>query len=201
MKHKHINWTRLKKKNYNLWRGILGKQTLAMLKSSSMLELSQLNEIGCFHGIPKKETFEIMKQEYEKEKGIPETWISKGNWPGIWVALFDPENVASYSSRLSHIIRFYFKDKFYLYDIYSKKHQKVWEDEKGIDDSDPWSKLLNEEGLSLEERMKRLSFPYHKNFYQQNKFGAVIGYSDYISVVITLPESVEKVEFIYRGLA
>jgi len=48
----------------------------------------------------------------------------------------------------------------------------------------------------LEKRMRRFGFPSHKRFFEENNFGVLIGYSDYISGVIVLEKSIEKVEFL-----
>ena len=44
--------------------------------------------------------------------------------------------------------------------------------------------------------MKSNEYPSHKGFYEDNKFGALIGYSDYISPVIVLTDAIEKIEFL-----
>lgn len=195
MNPKIINWLELKEKDYLRWKDTLIEKTLALLKSSGMLELTQLNEIGCFHRVRDGQLYEKMKQESETSEAISETWISKGDYPGIWTALFDPYNTFSFSIGTPHIIRFYFKDGFYLYDKYSGEHQRMWEGWRSKGDSNPWSELLNDSGVSLEERMRTQGLPHQRQFYTENRFGAVIGYSDYISVIIILPESVKRVEF------
>ena len=59
----------------------------------------------------------------------------------------------------------------------------------------PWKNLRNFRGESLEERMKLHGYPPFKQFFADNHFGALIGYSDYMAVVIILEDSIQEVEF------
>lgn len=192
---KDMDWPRLKE-NYRTWRFALFKKTLGTLSSSEMLELSQLNDIGYYHNVRSSKAFTKMRTEMNGTGAVPENWIYEKGEPGIWTALFDPCNTYSISSEPPHIMQFYFKDGFYLFDLDSSKHQELWASWQANGTSNPWSTLLNGGTSSLEERMKSQGFPDHKAFYKEHNFGATIGYSDYISAVVVLPEAVEKVVFL-----
>ena len=54
----------------------------------------------------------------------------------------------------------------------------------------------NHKKESLAARLKLHTLPHQKRFFQDNNFGAAIGYSDYVSAVILLEDAVESVEFL-----
>lgn len=197
MRPEEINWTELKK-DYNKWRSELYRLTKELLTCSNKVELSQYNEHGYYHKVRKKEFFEQMKQDWKNFKKVSQEWLAKGNFPGIWTAMFDPHNTYSIHSGSLCIVKFYFKNGYYIYDRMNSIHTNLLEIWEGVSEPNPWETIKNENGLSLKQRIEKgffLSFPSHKKFFEDHKFGAVIGYSDYISPVIILEDSIKNVEF------
>jgi hypothetical protein len=199
MVHKEINWTELKL-DYSRWRSKLYKLTKELLTGSDRIELSNYNEKGYFHHVRNPEYFEQMKMFWEKERTIPEEWISKGNFFGIWTAMFNPHNTYSFAQLPIHIVRFYFKDGFFIYDKENKNHKGLSDSWNNKNRKNLWKTLRNENGDTLEERMKIHGYPSHKDFYEDNSFSAVVGYSDYISPVIVLGNAINKIEFLEEEL-
>lgn len=195
MEHKEINWLELKH-NYSRWRSELNRLTKELLTNSDRVELSEYNEDGYFHHLPNSEYFEQMKMLWEKERAVPEEWISKGNFFGIWTAMFNQHNTYSIAHLPIHIIRFYFRDGFFVYDKDNTTHKKLSNSWNSKNRKNLWRALRNEQGKPLEERMKFHGYPSHKDFYEDNRFGAVVGYSDYISPVIVLGHTIKELEFI-----
>lgn len=198
MSSDEINWKDLKR-DYPEWRGRLWSETQRLLTGSDKIGLSQYNQIGYFHRVRDPKYFEQMKQEWEQLGKLPERWIGKGNFPGIWTALFDPCNTFSVVDSLPVlVIRFYFKEGYFLFDRERSSHKRLlgkWL-EKGEIVDNPWEGLRNHHGESLAEKMKLYGYPSSKNFFKEHNFGAIIGYSDYLSVVIVLEESIQKLEFL-----
>lgn len=195
MKQVKINWTELKR-DYLTWREELYRITKELLTSSDRVELSKYNNDGYFHHVSETKHFRLMQEDYERNKRVPEEWLSKGNHPGIWTAMFNPHNTYSRAHLPIQIIRFYFKDGFFVYDRENPNHEKLLASWNGRGRKNPWKTLRNNQGLSLGERMESHEYPSHKGFYIDNKFGALIGYSDYISPVIVLEDAIEKIEFL-----
>ena len=195
MKSEMTNWLELKI-DYLKWRSKLYRLTKELLTSSDRFELSQHNEEGYFHHVSNPEHFKQMYADWEREKRIPEEWVLKGNFPGIWTAMFSPHNTYSFAHLPIRIIRFYFKDGFFIYDRENPNHEKLLASWNGRGRKNPWKNLRNARGVSLEKRMKSDEYPSHKGFYEDNRFGALIGYSDYISPVIVLEDAVETIEFL-----
>ncbi|GAF82836.1 unnamed protein product [marine sediment metagenome] len=195
MKQKEINWDKLKG-DYHLWRKELYRLTKELLTSSGRFELSKYNEEGYFHHVSDSEYFKQMRMDWDREKRVPEKWISKGYLPGIWTAMFNPHNTYSIARLPIHIIRFYFKEGFFIYNIENRNHKKIFASWNESSRKNPWKILKNDRRESLEERMKAYKCPTHKSFYEDNKFGAIVGYSDYISPVIVLEEAIERIEFL-----
>jgi len=195
MKQEQINWLELKT-DYSKWRSELYRLTKEFLTSSDRFELFKHNNDGYFHHVSEANHFRQMQEDYENIGRVPEEWLSKGNVPGIWTAMFNPHNTYSIAHLPIHIIRFYFKDGFFIYDRENPNHEKLLESWNGKGRKNPWKNLRNNRGVSLEERMKSNEYPSHKGFYEDNKFGALIGYSDYISPVIVLTDAIEKIEFL-----
>ena len=192
-----INWLGLKRKDYLGWRDALWKETQRILTISDKAELAQYNELGFFHKVSGQDEFEKMQQEWRKLKKVPQEWISKGAYPGIWTAMFSPHNTFSSSTAPILIIRFYFKEGYFLFDAENESHKELlesWLRQTGAEDN-PWKSLKNSLEESLEERMKRHNYPSFKRFFEDNRFGALIGYSDYIAVVVILEDSIQGVEF------
>jgi len=191
------DWTALKVESYSRWRSTLWQKTMALLKSTafSKSELASLNEVGVFHHVRDKELFNKMRNEYMEKDKVPSSWISKGNFPGIWTALFNPHNTYSIAFAEPALMRLYFKEGLYLYDSNDQEHVQLWQEWSGRDAENPWTGKRNSHGSSLAERMQFFDLPHHRDFYKENQLAAVIGYSDYISLVIVDEEAIGKVEF------
>ena len=192
---RNIDWPKMKEQ-YLGWRSNLNRLTKELMTVSNKVELSMYNEERYFHHVHDTKHFQEMRDFWEREKRVPEEWIYKGIWPGIWTAMFHPCNTYSFAPEPIHIIRIYFKNGFFIYDRENVGHRKLWESWSGWSMNNPWRNLKNDEGMSLERRMRNHRFPSYKGFYQANGFGALIGYSDYISPVIVLEGSIERVEFL-----
>ncbi len=194
-----INWPELKGKDYLKWRSDLWKMTQKILMSSNNVELSQNNEVGYFHKVPGAEDFKRMQLEWENTKRVPQEWISRGHFPGIWLAMFSPHNTYSIKSHGSsiQIIRFYFKRGYLIFDRENPSHNEILKNwlEKNVVIDNPWDILVNSYVESLRERMGLHGYPFFKKFFEDNHFGAFVGYSDYLATVIALEDSIDKVEF------
>lgn len=191
----NIDWQDLRQNKGWAWHRILDDKTLEALTSSDDVHLVQFNQLGYFHIVRNQEYFKQMKLEWEQHGRVPREWIAKGGYPGIWTAMFDPHNTYSRHSGLLSVVRFYFNDGYIVYNEKNPNHTALWENWEATDEN-PWESIVNERSLSLKERMEQFSLPSHKKFYEQHRFGAVIGYSDYTSPVIVLEDSVAKVEFL-----
>ena len=182
MNQQNIDWTGLKRTNPLQWRRELGDRTLEALAGSNEVRLSQFNQQGYFHKVANPEHFQRMKDNWGRLRKVPQEWISKGQWPGIWTALFEPHNTYSFRIGPLYVIRFYFKDGYQIYNGMNEQHKHLWETWDGEDQPNPWEHLKNERGETLKQRMESgfyLPFPSHKKFFENHKFGAAIGYSDY----------------------
>lgn len=207
MDYLNIDWLALKGQDYMKWRQTLAEATIKLFTCSSQVCLSEYNKQGYFHKVRDSTHFEQMKDDWQMNGKVPSNWIAKGTWPGIWTALFNEHNTYSFGSSSLNNMRVYFKDNYFIYDGKNMEHQDLWQrwSAKNLSlfsfkkPENLWKKLCNEQGDSLEERMKRgfyLPFPHHKKFYEDHKFGAAIGYSDYIAAVVMLEDAVERVEFL-----
>jgi hypothetical protein len=194
MGYKEINWSELRH-DYSRWRAELYRLTRELLTKSDRVELSQHNEDGYFHHVSNSENFERMQSFWKREMVVPKEWISKGSFPRIWTAMFSPHNTYSIAHLPINIIRFYFKDGFFIYDKENPEHEKLSRTWNSRNRNNLWKTLRNKQGENLEERMKSHCYPSHKDFYEDNNFGAVVGYSDYISPVIMLGHAVKDLEF------
>lgn len=197
MNNDALDWREIKSENLQEWRDRLNEETSTLLSGSEPIELSQYNDRGFYHKVDGKEIFKNMRQEWEDNNQVPEQWISRGQFPGIWTAMFDPRNTFSLKTGNLYVLRFYFKEGYDIYDPNNPESKEQWREwDKG--DQNPWSHLENKEGRSLEERLTSgfyLPFPNHKQFYEENNYAAALGYSDYISPVILLEDAVKQVEF------
>jgi len=196
-----IDWFAIR--NGPNFQDILNRETLEVLTATPNLELVTLNEIGCYHSVGASDTqmdrvYQAMKDEYTTLHKVPESWIYKGVFPGIWTVLFDP--IIMVQDREIHMIRFFFREGYYLFDRRSKDHCKLiskWGDQGR---ENPWQEMRDYTYKApLSTRMYQHDLPGHKQFYVDNNFGAVIGgYSKRscrIAPVIVLSDAVEKVEF------
>ena len=198
MNYTDINWPELQVKQPPLWRTELPRRTIEVLSGSGDVYLAKHNEAGYFHNVFDAQYYGQMKDDWEALGKVPPEWILKGNRPGIWTAMFHPCNTCSRWENPLLIVRFYFKEGYKIFDRENETHQQLEQSWVGSNPN-PWKDALNSHGRSLEQRLGSLfvSPPVssHKKFYEDHKFGAIIGYSDYISAVILLEDAVEKVEF------
>lgn len=196
MKPSKINWPELKK-NYLRWRNRLWTETHKLFTISDRVELSRYNQLGYFHKVPNQNWFKQMQHDWRQLGEIPQKWISKGGLPGIWTAMFDSCNTFSLAKLPILIVRFYFKEGYFIFDGQNPSHSNLLKLWSGENRENPWKKLKNCRGESLEDKMKLHGFPSHKRFFEDNDFGAVLGYSDYISPIIVLEKSIKKIEFFH----
>jgi len=194
-KLRQADWATLNWKDELKRQSKLRKETSKLLRSSGEVELSEYNQTGYYHKVNSMEEFRNMRNYWDAERRVPQDWITKGNWPGILTAMFDPNNTFSIARKPIGIVRFYFKDGFFLYNPEKAKHRRLLE-EWHEDGNNPWKSAKNERGRTLESRLISLRLPSSKNFCIAHNFGAAIGESDYISVVILLENSISNVEFI-----
>ncbi len=194
MEIQEIDWVRIKP-DYLVWRSLLYYHTKNLLICSEKVELSEFNDFGYFHHVPET-SFRQMSGQWEDSGKVPEEWITKGDYPGIWTAMFDSHNTYSWAKQPVYIVRFYFKDGFFIYDKKNPVHNDLFQTWDSGNRANKWNFLENTKGQTMGKRMEFNGYPSHKEFFKENKFGAVVGYSDYISPVIVLEDSIENVEFI-----
>ncbi len=117
--------------NNLLWRNALSKETEKTLTEmvAKCSSLSVLNTLGAYHKISIGS--QDMFKEYQITHVVPHHWISKGNYPGIWCALFDQVNAYSYDKPPA-MLKISFKAEFLLFDPEHEGHQKMWEAWKSI---------------------------------------------------------------------
>jgi hypothetical protein len=195
MSVENLDWKKIKADDYDSWRNKLDLATIQLLKSKGKIELSSYNSIGYYHRVRNPAHFEIMKNEWRRIRKVPGEWISKGNVPGIWTAMFDPCNTYSYGISPICIMRVYFKQGYYIFDPQDKNHNEFHMSWENRGETNEWNTKFNDRGASLAKRMKELGCPDSKQFYRDNNFGAVIGYHDYVSPVIVMEDAVENLEF------
>ena len=201
-----IDWVALKSSDYLAWRSTLYGVTQKVLRiaAKEFKDLSELNKVGIYHKIPSEHAGSLLK-EYEKTGKVSGSWVSQGKFPGIWCALFNPHNTYSMGSDLC-ILQITFKAEYKVFDVKNEEHLKMWSAWSRAAENrtkvNSWESALNEEGSSLADRMSYglgipgimvLSppMPGHSEFYREQKFGAVIGYSDYMAVTIIDPGCIE----------
>lgn len=194
--YERINWRKLRKRSPYGWQTELNRATKELFTASDFVELSQYNELGYFHRVDGEEHLKQLKQDWEQLGRVPQEWISKGSFPGIWTAMFDPHNTYSHWHGPIFFVRFYFKPEYFIYDNLNTKHTRMFKEWNGKNKKNPWKKLKNNIGMPLDENMKFREWPSHKGFFEDNKFGALLAYSDYFSPVIMLEDSVEGIEFL-----
>ncbi|MCX6991087.1 MAG: hypothetical protein NTX49_08520 [Chlamydiae bacterium] len=209
-----INWVDLKSE-YQAWRSDLYRVTLKVLQiaASEFGNLAELNEPGVYHKMPSKYAGSLLK-EYEETGKVPRSWVSQGQFPGIWCALFHHENTYSILSSDVKFLQIMFKADYRLFDSENPDHQKMWSTWSQAAENrakvNTWMRDLNGFGRSQADRMSMgfglpgkgvLSppMPGHSEFYREYKFGAVIGYSDYMAVTIIDPECIETLKVVERS--
>lgn len=202
-----LDWAKLKE-DLPVWKEALAKETLQTLKTTaaSKAPLASLNSLGIYHKTGSHAHGQSMIDEYTTKRYVPPAWIIKDPFPGIWCALFNRVNAYSFESK-PFVLQFTFKADYFVFDPFSEEHQKMWATWQSVsgnlDKTNSWAETRSGLGPSLASRMAKGSFigdiclypamPHHIAFYEENRFGAVIGYSEYISITIILPECVESV--------
>ena len=196
-----INWQELKTSSSN-WHSELYTTTEKVLTEAAtkFSDLSSLNPLGVFHKIPADYGKAVM-DKYRVSKQIPKEWPSLGKWPGIWCALFDPHNTYSMASDL-FIIKMSFKQGYRIFDSANPDHCTLWTEWKSthVNRHNEWAEAKNDKGISMKERAAGFMFglspkiPNHIEFYRDNMFGCTVGYSDYMALMVLLPECVQHVE-------
>ena len=208
---REINWVSLKSSEYRDWRSTLYgvTQQVLQLAAKEFKDLSELNEVGIYHKIPSLHGRSI-SAEYAETGKVPGKWVSQGEFPGIWCALFNPHNTYSMASDL-YFLKITFKAEYKVFDVRNEEHLKMWSAWSRAAENrskvNSWESALNGDGSSLAERMSYglgipgimvLSppMPGHSEFYREHKFGAVVGYSDYMALTIIDPECIETLKVV-----
>jgi hypothetical protein len=199
--HSGLSWSEIKEIGYPFWRNLLDQRTQSILTSSNRVQLSDYNNEGYFHLVQNKNNYEQMKNDWQEHERVPQQWMNKGRYGGLWVAMFDEVNTYSHIINSGKTIRFYFKDGYSIFDKMNKKHLNLENTGrlstlKKLFQGNRWDQLKDGRGIKFSEKIKNLGCPGNKGFYKKNKFGAVIGYRNYVSPVIVLEDSVKSVEFL-----
>ena len=195
-----IDWLALKAEDYSKWRHTLFTVTLVALQELAREDrgLDELNKHGLFHKTLKAYG-DSMRREIEGNSQVPRRWIYKGHFAGIWCTLFDPKNTYSMSSGDDVFFKFSFKSEFRIFDPFNELHQKMWQAWKSVEGNlakqNIWESDVNDRGVSLKDRMSFVKdMPNHSAFYSENRFGAIVGYSDYMACVIIDEKAIESVQ-------
>jgi len=210
-----INWRELKK-DFKPYRQKLKETVTSVLQpiASERKSLDLLNPIGIYHF--DKKHYKDKKDQYlkEKQKGtvrVPESWVTiySEYGAGMWCNLFDPHNsyniniVTNTTETPLPYMKILFKPDYYLWDPKSEVHVELWKKwltENYNKKPNPWSNIKTYGQFSMEQNASNpivcKSFPFHHSFYKENRFAAVIGYSDYTSLIVLDPDSIKEVEFL-----
>lgn len=121
-----IDWVTIKS-NYNEWRSTLWTETKTTLKEMAVgtVSMAHLNTLGAYHKVGDGHQ-DVMKKEYKESQGVPHKWVYKGNFPGIWCALFNKHNTYSVNFN-PPIVKFTFKAEYQIFDPMLEQHKKMWE--------------------------------------------------------------------------
>lgn len=190
-----INWHDLKSRDFERWKYELYGETEKLLKSSDRVELASYNDIGYYHNFKGPDFYAKAKETWGRKPGAISKRICSGWYPGIWTVMFDQVNSHSPPER-PHAVRITFREGFSVYDRQNQVHKEMagyWNPDQR---ENPWEDVSDVWGWNFARKMELHQYPSHKSFYEENKIGAVIGYSDFISPVIILEEAVDKVEFL-----
>lgn len=155
------------------------------LLSSEQGSLLHLNQFGVFHKF--KEQAGNPFEEFESTQRIPPTWITRGTFPGIWCTLYSPGYTFTVAQAPIVIAQFYFAPGFKLYDPCSESSKQMWTEWERANKRkfNKWENSYSSEGINMKDRVEEfLDAPGHFEFYRENGFGAIIGRSDYMAVVI-----------------
>jgi hypothetical protein len=196
-----IDWKTLKG-DYRVWRHTLYDKTKCELETMAIekVSMASLNALGVYHKIA--EGSQIMKTEYERSCKVPHKWIYKGNFPGIWCALFAPCNTYSFAAGISpDIIKLMFKADYYIFNPELREHQEMWlawsSLGANINQANAWKSDLNFRSSSMADRISKIcASPNHVAFFEEHAFGAIVGYSDYMALVVVQEEAIESVDFL-----
>ncbi|KAF9883000.1 hypothetical protein FE257_004340 [Aspergillus nanangensis] len=152
--------------------------------------LDILNEkIGIYHKFGPKAGGPF--EEYSQKGRLPPHWIYRGRFPGIWCTLFSPWctlGVMPIVVREENFGQLKINPGFKLYDPKSKRCQDLWLQWNNAENRakpNSWEAEVNSNSESMEKRVgEQLKAPNHFQFYREHGFGAIIGYHDYIAIVI-----------------
>jgi hypothetical protein len=206
-----LNWLEIRRTRPD-WRDILYSESLRVLeaRASCFESLSTLHAHGVYHKIERKYALPLMKA-YLETKQVPKDWMSAGFHPGVWCALFNPHNTYSMASDL-FVLKITFKADYRVFDPENAEHRKIWSvwitSKENQEKTNRWTEEKNSSGSSLSTRLKdgmvfpfctpplvlSPAVPYHAKFYEEHRFGAFVGRSDYMGLVVVLTECIEKLE-------
>ncbi|KAH0829903.1 hypothetical protein AYO21_09261 [Fonsecaea monophora] len=177
------------KSDYDEFRDTLYEVTRECLKEMAKdeVDLAELNNVGVFHKFDEKAG--NVYQDFGADKSMPDDWIYRGSFPGIWCALKSPNNTYTIALVGTKIGQFKFNTGFKIYDPQSTTHMEKWEIWKSRAENsakhNPWDDAENTDGLTMSTRVGLyLADANDFNFYLENGYGAVVGYTDYVSLVI-----------------
>jgi hypothetical protein len=196
--HMQPDWLHLKT-DYANWRTTLFQTSKSTLKTMAAdnISMATLNTLGVFHKLGPDS--DDVKREYRQRKLVPHHWITKGNYPGIWCALFHEANTFSIDDN-PEIIKITFKAEYKIFDPKNKDHQKLWHawySFSNLIQSNPWLFDWNSNYSPMASRMHTLcEGVFHHAFFKEHNFGAFIGYSDYMALVVVQEEAIDTVTFL-----
>jgi len=185
-------WTTIKN-DYGVWREQLHRHTATVLQSVCQQgDLATLNGIGVHHMMSYEWSDEWNRRKiyYEKHNKADAAWLALGSCPGLWCALFDPCNCFSFSNpeRPMRFMSFQFRKGFRLFDPKHKDHQQQWLDYDVQSSNNSWSE-------SMVAKMKRWELPWHSAFWSSHSYGAAVGYSDYLALVLIDVNCIDSIVF------
>lgn len=190
------------------WRSSLFARTQGRLQAlaASGTCLTQLHAEGVYHKLSNEYAAAILASG----DGVPADWPCRGFFPGVWCALFDAHNTYSMAvPGTFRILRVHFRPGFRAFDPRRDEHRAEW---------DAWwaepanAAKLNEaawllptaRGPTLAAKLERgmgiggfqmcPSMPHHAAFYREHGYAAVVGYSDYMGLVVIDAAAIERVE-------
>ena len=159
-------------------------------------DISALNQIGIYHRFHPAAGDPFAASDSLDE--VPDHWITRGESPGIWCTFFSPSY--TYSSRVGDpiIAQILLRPGFRLYDPASESDQEEWQTwaskPANTQKFNKWDVMQNSGGKSMSDRVKvLLGAPTHYAFYAEMDIGAIVGYSDYMALVIIDEGVIENV--------
>jgi hypothetical protein len=156
--------------------------------------------VGVFHHF--KQAAGRNEADFDVEGEIPIGWIARGSWPGIWCALGEPTNTTSLHTRDRQlwIASITFKEGYFVFDPAYRKHLDEWKSWSAVPGNlakeNIWETATNAEGQSLASRIDQQLCRgiNHASFFLEKSYGAVIGYSDYMGLVIIDQRAIQSLE-------